>query len=339
MAAAQELLDRQHAVAPLDVLEAIGWVPSSAAERWRRGQAGCLAEVAAVGAGRLVDMLTILHRWAGDQGLRSAEITYVTSTRDRALLRLTADGDPVAERAFNTQWTAPELSDTARERLVERRSKPPDLVVVSAVRQWSCGECDDTGELLIMEGAQTLCLGCADMDHLVFLAAGDAAMTRRAKKASTLSAVVVRFNRSRKRYDRQGILVERAALEAAESQCLGDADARERRRVRDGERRVGQDATLAARMAEEIVRLFPGCPPPRAAAIAAHASVRGSGRVGRSAAGRALADEALLRAVVASVRHEDTGYDRLLMSGVARMDAREQIRADIDRVLNAWRAP
>ena len=60
---------------------------------------------------------------------------------------------------------------------------------------------------------------CADLDHLVYLPAGDAALTRRAKRASRLSAVVVRFSRSRQRYERQGILVEEEALEAAEAEC------------------------------------------------------------------------------------------------------------------------
>jgi hypothetical protein len=41
-------------------------------------------------------------------------------------------------------------------------------------------------------------------------------------------------------------------------------------------------------------------------------------------------------AVVASVRHEDTEYDALLMSGVPRDEARDRIRPDIDRVLDAW---
>jgi hypothetical protein len=201
---------------------------------------------------------------------------------------------------------------------------------------WTCAECGGTDTLLVMEDDRPLCLTCTDMDHLVFLASGDAALTRRAKKASTLSAVVVRFSRARKRYERQGILVEQAALQAAERQCLGDEGARERRRERDRERRAGQDQALVSRMAEEIVRLFPGCPSGRAEAIAAHTGVRGSGRVGRSAAGRALADEAIIRAVIASIRHDDTDYDRLLMSGVPRADARERVRSDIDRVLDAW---
>ena len=54
-----------------------------------------------------------------------------------------------------------------------------------------------------------------------------------------------------------------------------------------------QDVRFAEAFAAEIRRLFPGCPEDRARAIAAHASVRGSGRVGRSAAGRALSEGAV----------------------------------------------
>ena len=169
----------------------------------------------------------------------------------------------------------------------------------------------------------------------MFLAAGDAALTRRAKKASRLSAVVVQWNRSRKRYQRQGLLVEEPALEQAEQQCLADEDARLRRRERDRDRRAASDVELRARMTDEIVRLFPGCPADRAEAIAGHTSLRGSGRVGRSAAGRSLDEKAITRAVVASVRHEDADYDSL-MSGVPRDVAREQIKPAIERVLTAW---
>ena len=71
-------------------------------------------------------------------------------------------------------------------------------------------------------------------------------------------------------------------------------------------------------------------------AIARHTSLRGSGRVGRSAAGRSLDEEALTLAVVASVRHEDTDYDSLLMSGVSRAEARDLIRPAVDRILASW---
>jgi hypothetical protein len=41
--------------------------------------------------------------------------------------------------------------------------------------------------------------------------------------------------------------------------------------------------------------------------------------------------------VVASVRHHDTDYDGLLMSGVDRADARERVRGGFDCVLQRWR--
>jgi len=91
-----------------------------------------------------------------------------------------------------------------------------DLVVFSILRDSQCVECGEAlwkGDFLFMEQGRPLCLPCADLDHLVYLPSGDAALTRRAKKHSTLSAVVVRFSRARSRYERQGILVEESALQ------------------------------------------------------------------------------------------------------------------------------
>ena len=215
--------------------------------------------------------------------------------------------------------------------------KPSGMVVIQPVRNWFCAECGGTGELLRMQDAGPLCLACADLDHLVFLPSGDAALTRRATKASRLSSVVVRWSRSRKRYERQGVLVEESALELAEQQCLSDAAARDLRRERDKVRRAAVDVKFQARLADEISRLFPGCPPGRTKAIADHTGLRGSGRVGRSAAGRELDEGAILMAVVASVRHQDTDYDSLLMAGTPRDAARDRVRPHIDRVLAAWR--
>jgi hypothetical protein len=65
--------------------------------------------------------------------------------------------------------------------------------------------------------------------------------------------------------------------------------------------------------------------------------MRGSGRVGRSAAARALDPEALRLAVAASVRHVDTDYDDLLMSGADRDEARHRVRDRVDRILDTWR--
>jgi hypothetical protein len=212
-----------------------------------------------------------------------------------------------------------------------------ELVVIAPISDWTCGSCNGTGELLIMDDAGPLCMACAELDHLLFLPSGDAALTRRAKRASRLSAIVVRFSRARKRYERQGVLVEAAALEQAEADCLADAHARASRRARDSARRAKQDLDLQREMAIAIAQLYPGCPAERAQEIAGHAASRGSVRVGRSAAGRALQKQALALAVTASVRHHDTPYDELLMSGIDRNQARQRVAATVNTILDAWR--
>src|SRR6266704_1175306 len=261
VAAAETLLTRSKSVSPVDVLAAIGWLPASLVDQWRRGRVECLERVAPVHPDKLAAALEHLRRWAADKGLEPSEVAYVAATRDRRALRFTADGDQVSERAWRTHWIAADLSEAVRERVAQRQSRAPDLVVVEPLSEWTCTGCDGSGTLLFMEDDGPLCLGCADLDHLVFLPAGDAALTRRAKQASRLSAVVVRFSRARKRYERQGLLVEDAALEQAERQCLTDEAARARRRERDRERRADADVQFQAQLAAEIRRLFPGAPP------------------------------------------------------------------------------
>ncbi|MFI9616174.1 DUF2293 domain-containing protein [Streptomyces sp. NPDC052023] len=211
-------------------------------------------------------------------------------------------------------------------------------VVIQSPKKKRCAQCRRGPlSLLVMEEGVPRCLHCGDLGHLVFLPRGDTALTRRAREESSLSVVVVRFNRRRSRYERQGVLVEEAGLARAEQRCLADAEARRRRRARDARRRAVEDAHFAEAFAAEILRLFPGCPPERAREIAGYASLRGSGRVGRSAAGRALTEGAVTSAVVAAVRHVDTPYDQLLMSGVHRYEARRRIAATVETVLSQWR--
>ncbi|GHA17181.1 hypothetical protein GCM10010372_16120 [Streptomyces tauricus] len=211
-------------------------------------------------------------------------------------------------------------------------------LVVQPLKRRHCGECGAGPlALLVLEEGAPRCLDCADLGHLVFLPRGDTALTRRSREESGLSAVVVRFNRRQSRYERQGVLVEEAALARAEERCLADAEARRRRRLRDARRRAAEDVRFTEAFARNIRRLFPGCPADRAHAIAAHASVRGSGRVGRSAAGRALSEAAVVSAVRAAVRHTETPYDQLLMSGVARHEARRRIASAVEATLAGWR--
>lgn len=268
LTAARSALADTKSVVPLEVLCRIGWLTQNHLDYWRQGRADHLEPLETIRPENLALALHTLHRWAEGNGLVSHEAVYVAATRDRRALRFTASGDEAVERVFRTHWISPALPEKTRERLVARADKPPELLVIAPLKDWTCTGCDGSGEFLMMEDAGPLCMTCVDLDHLVFLPSGDATLTRRAKKASALAAVVVQWSRSRKRYERQGILVEEAAVERAEASCLADEEARLRQRERDRARRADQDVELTARIAQEIGRLFPGCPTPRATAIA-----------------------------------------------------------------------
>ncbi|MGK8506660.1 DUF2293 domain-containing protein [Nocardia asiatica] len=332
--AAEAALAQREYVSAVDVFAVLGWVRSGQVDRWRQGQVRSLEQVTAVDARRMRDVAELLGEWARERGLTTSTAAYLSGGRDREALRFVDNGE---DEVFRVHWLSAELSPARREQVVQRQNRAPDLTVVEAAEPWTCAECAETGPYLITSTAGPLCPTCSDLDHLEFLPAGNAALSRRAKKESTLAAVVVRFNRRRKRYERLGILVEEAALVRAEQQCLADDDARARRRERDRVRRGAHDVEYCARMSDEIRRLFPGCPGDRATQIAEHAAVRGSGRVGRTAAAKLLSPEALTLAVIASIRHRDTDYDQLLMTGIPRSEARARIRPTVDQVLETWR--
>lgn len=194
------------------------------------------------------------------------------------------------------------------------------------------------GDLIAMDRVHGIrCIKCAGLDGLVFLAAGNVALTRRALGLSARSAVVLKFSRARRRKERQGVLVEETAIEQAELANRGDEtrreDQRQQRRVRD----EAAERKYSADFAAKVVELFPEVPGKEAEAIAARACEKYSMRVGRSARAKALADDAITLAVRAHVRHAHTEYDRILAEGVEPIAARSLVRSSIERVLARWR--
>jgi hypothetical protein len=190
--------------------------------------------------------------------------------------------------------------------------------------------------ITLVEGKGALCLACADLDHLAFLPSGDAALTRRARKHSTLSAVVLKWSRARKRYERQGLLVEEQAIEQAEQECLADSEVRARRRERAATRREELDQEYVDSFARRVREIFPHCPAGSETIIAEHACLKYSGRVGRSAAAKALDEQAVRLAVIAHVRHAETNYDALLAQGYGRSEARAHVHGAVAQVLARW---
>lgn len=215
-----------------------------------------------------------------------------------------------------------------------------DLKVFISNRDSKCDECHEQlgrqAWILLAGERGALCLACADLDHLAFLASGAAALTRRAKKHSRLHAVVLKWSRARKRYERQGLLVEEEALAQAEEECLADKEVRRRQCERNALRRAELDEQYVTQFAQRIREVFPACPAGREHTIAEFACIKYSGRVGRSAAAKQLDEDAVRLAVIAHVRHVETEYDTLLGQGVDRFDARGRVQPRIEHVLVGW---
>jgi hypothetical protein len=226
------------------------------------------------------------------------------------------------------------------ERFEVKKNPGSDLKVFITNRDGRCDECGKDlarrAWITLAGEGRALCLTCADLDHLVFLPAGDAAVTRRARKHSRLSAVVLKWSRARKRYERQGLLVEEQALEQVEQACSADAATREASRARAAERRAELDDQYVIRFAKRVRELYPGCPQGRATQIAEHACRRYSGRVGRTAAAKDLDEQAVRLAVVAHIRHAETEYGELLVGGWDRQEARAQVNEQVSAVLSEW---
>jgi hypothetical protein len=225
--------------------------------------------------------------------------------------------------------------------LRKKRGTPALVVFSIRRREGTCGECRKElfpGSLVHLDDQRLArCTDCADLAHLVYLPAGDPTLTRSASAQSKLAAVVVRWSATRKRYERQGTLVEEEALQRAEAESLSDADQREARRVRAAERRERLDARYVRDFARAIRDRYPTCPPDADLAIAEHACEKYSGRVGRSSAAKDLSQEAIDLAVRAHVRHRWTRYDELLMLGRERDDARAAVQGEVDGILLDWR--
>ena len=222
------------------------------------------------------------------------------------------------------------------------RYSTDDIIVFIVKRDSECSECSEellSGSFLRVENDKPLCLSCADLDHLEYLPSGDACLTRRSTKYTKIRALVIKWSRDRKRYERKGILAEPEAIQRAMEDCAADADTREARRQREAIKRVALDRKYVQEFANQIRKLFPGSPPSVEDKIAEHACEKYSGRVGRSQFAKDLDAEAIALAVQAHIRHQYTEYDELLMKGYERLVARGAVRDKVDEVLERWTRP
>jgi hypothetical protein len=214
--AAEAALAARGYASPIDVLVGIGWLDASKLEQWRRGQVDYLERGVQTNLSRVSEAMKLFRSWAAEKGLSASQTSYVARSPRRQTLRFSKSGNPTIEALYRTHWVSQELSERKRQRLAEKASRAPELVVIQPLnREWKCHRCGKTGDVLLMENPGPACLNCVGLNDLEFLPAGDALLSRHAKAKSARYAVVVRFSRTRRRYERQGLLVEPSVLAEA----------------------------------------------------------------------------------------------------------------------------
>lgn len=222
--AAEEVLNRQQYVSPIDVFVGMSLLQPIHVEDWRKGRIPYLERVIQVNLHKITFCMKSFHAWAKEKGLQPSLTAYLSRTRGpRKDLRFSVSGDPKIEQSYQTHYMSPALAENKRKKLQEKLDSPPDLVVFRIVQNSQCSQCKKElhkGSFLFMEAGQPLCLHCADLSELEYLPRGNAKLTRRVAKDSSKSAVVVEFSRSRKRYERQGILVEKESLKRVHQELM-----------------------------------------------------------------------------------------------------------------------
>src|ERR1700682_3350517 len=128
--AANAALAAQGYVSPIDVLVGIGWLDARTVEQWRRGQIDCLERAVQTNLPRTSAAMKLLRSWATERNLSASPEHYVARTPQRQTLRFSRSGDPAIEALYRTHWVSQELSEKKRERLTEKASRAPDLIVV-----------------------------------------------------------------------------------------------------------------------------------------------------------------------------------------------------------------
>ena len=220
--AAESTLYHKHYVSPVDILMGIGYLQPVHLQEWRKGKIPYLESMVQASLGKISFAMKCFRDWAHQKGLKPSQTVYLSRTRgSKKELRFSKSGNPMIEEAYLTHYVSPLLGEKKQEKLKEKLEKLPDLVAFIIIKDRKCSQCQKDlgkGSFLFMETDQPLCMECAGFGHLVFLPSGDAGLTRKAKKYSAASLVVVKFSRVRKRYERQGILVEEDVLRKGEGE-------------------------------------------------------------------------------------------------------------------------
>lgn len=222
---AEQVLARQHYVSAIDILVGIGLLQPAHVQNWRKGKVPYLEKVIQGNLGKISFAMRCYRQWAAHKQLKPSQTAYMTQTKtNRRELQFSKSGDSHIEYAYRTHYVSPLLSAKKQQKIQEKLSQLPELVVLIITQDGQCSRCHkelSRSSFLYREADQSFCLSCAGLDKLAFFPSGNAQLTRQVKQECTRYFVVLKFSRARKRYERQGLLVEEQGLEKARQKLDG----------------------------------------------------------------------------------------------------------------------
>lgn len=221
---ANRVLQEKQYVSSIDILLGLGYLSPSILDDWRRGRFSYLEQRLQANLNKLSFAIQCFHQWAKQTGLLPRETAYVQKACSSTIhLKFSKSGQDTIERRYRTHYISPKLTQQKQQRLMEKVEKSTEPVVYIIVIESKCTQCKKDlpkGSFLMMDENNPYCMACTPYKDLVFLPAGDALLTRRAKKYSDKSLIVVKFSRARKRYERQGLLVTEEALRRVQDHSM-----------------------------------------------------------------------------------------------------------------------
>ncbi len=211
-------LSQNNYVSLMDIFIRLGFLQLAQINLWKTCQIPYLELAINAGTEKIKQTKAVFTKWVAEQQLIAHTIKAWSTTRHPRELQFSKDGALAIEQMYQLHYFNNDLVINKQQNILNKLSRLAELVVFQITKDAQCSRCQQTlfkSSLLFMGIGKTLCLKCAELDHLHFLSSGDTSITRKAKQYSSLVAVVVKFSRTRKRYEPQGILVEPAALQQA----------------------------------------------------------------------------------------------------------------------------
>ena len=185
---ANQVLQNKQYASSIDILLGLGYLSPSVLEDWHRGRLPYLEQRLQINLSKLSFVMQCFRQWAKKQGLLPRETAYVQKACSRTIhLRFSKSGDESIEKHYRTHYISPALPEQKQQRLIDKIEKSTEPVVYIIVTDSKCGQCNKDmpkGSFLMMDEGKPYCMTCTAYKDLVFLPAGDAMLTRRAKKYS-----------------------------------------------------------------------------------------------------------------------------------------------------------